>query len=151
MKIITIDGHPGAGKSTQTKRLLEHYSELNIGEMGDKFRETHGLMKAAFVLADFGHLLDDMTELLRCAIPYRLMVSHAKEHGYDMLFIEEYFGTYCLRFANNIRLFRDMLTARSGIEPVASFYIDVPENELARRRVNREAQLYNAGVSIDLW
>ena len=150
LKIITLDGYPCAGKSAQTYRLFEHYSGLNIGEMGEKFWRIHNFIGTAFTLAGFDRFLDDMTEMLSYVISYRLMVSHEKEHGYDMLFIQESFGLHAMKFRRHVRLLREILTAISDIEPVASFYIDVPENERAVRRINKEANHYRERVSVDL-
>ena len=150
MKIITLDGGSGAGKSTQTRLLLEHYNGLNIGQIEGRFRTMFGLTRLFFNLEEFKYLSDDMTELLRVGMFYRMMVSNGKKHGYDILIIEEFFWAGFLRLANNIRFFREMLTAQSGIEPVASFYIDVPDNERAIRRINREAHYHKERVSIDL-
>ena len=150
MKIITLDGGSGAGKSTQTHLLLEHYNELNIEQIEGRFRTMFGLTRLFFDSAEFKYLSDDMTELLRVGMFYRMMVSNGKKHGYDILIIEEFFWAGFLRLANNIGFFREMLTAQSGIEPVASFYIDVPTNERAIRRINRAAHYHKKRVSIDL-
>lgn len=150
MKIITIDGRSGAGKSTQTARLLEHYSGLNIEQIEGKFWTMFELTRLLFKSSDFEHLSDDTTELLRAGILYRMMVSNGKKHGYDILIIEEFFGAHFLRFTSNIRFFRDMLTIRSGREPVASFYIDVPNNERHRRTFYRDTNDDKATISIDI-
>ena len=150
MKIITLDGRSGAGKSTQTALLLEHYSGLNIGQIEGKFWTMFDLTRLLFNLAEFEYLSDDMTELLRTGILYRMIVSNGKKHGYDRLIIEEFFGAHFLRFANNIRFFRDMLTAHSGIEPAASFYIDVPHNERYTRTFYRDSGHDDETISINL-
>ena len=62
MKIITLDGGSGAGKSTQTHLLLEHYNELNIGQIEGRFRTMFGLTRLFFDSAEFKYLSDDMTE-----------------------------------------------------------------------------------------
>ena len=149
MKIITIDGYSGAGKSTQTQRLAEHYSGLNIEQIEDRFWTMFDLTRLLFTLAEFEYLSDDMTELLRGSILYRMMVSNGKKCGCDILIIEEFFWAHFLRFANNIRFFRDMLAAHSGIEPIASFFIDVPTNERHTRRFYRNNK-YNHQIFIDL-
>ena len=150
MKIITFDGLSGAGKSTQTKRLVEHYSGLNVGQIEGKFWTMFELTRLLFNSGDFEHLSDDMTELLQAGILYRMMVSNGKKHRYDILILEELIGSHFLRFTNNIRFFREMLTVKSGVEPAASFYIDVPLNELYRRRFHRAAKHYKGTISIDV-
>ena len=78
MKIVTLDGGSGAGKSTQTRLLLEHYNELNIEQIECRFQTMFGLTKLLFDLGGFEHLSDDMTELLRVGMFYRMMVSNGK-------------------------------------------------------------------------
>ena len=150
MKIITIDGYSAAGKSTQTQRLTEHYGGLNIEQIEGKFWTMFDLTRLLFTLAEFEYLSDDMTELLRAGMLYRMMVSNGKRHGYDILIIDEFFGTHLLRFANNIRFFREMLTVQSGIEPVASFFIDVPTNERHTRKFYRGSKFNEETISINL-
>ena len=149
MKIITLDGGSGAGKSTQTGLLLEHYSALNIEQVKGRFRTIRDVTKLLFNLAGFEHLSDSMTELLRAGMLYRMMVSYGEKHGCDILIIEEFFWAHFLRFTNNIRFFREMLTAHSGKEPIASFLIDVPTNERQERTFYRDNKHYNKPISIN--
>ena len=150
MKIITFDGRSGAGKSTQMGLLLEHYSGLNIGQIEGKLWTMFELTRLLFNSGDFEHLSDDMTEMLRVGMLYRMIVSSEKKHGYDILILEDFFGAHFLRFTNDVRFFREMLTVKSGREPAASFYIDVPHNERHRRRFHRAAKHDNGIMSTDV-
>ena len=58
MKIVTLDGGSGAGKSTQTRLLLEHYNELNIEQIEGRFWTIRDVTKRLFNLAEFKYLSD---------------------------------------------------------------------------------------------
>lgn len=157
MKIVTLDGHSGAGKSTQAQRLAEHYSELNIEQIGHIIWRFQYLTDELFSLAGFDYsLVHGLPEILRFGMLYRMMVSYGKRHERDLLIIDDFFlkdlrnsaSRPC--FGDKVRLFREMLTLDSGIEPVASFYIDVPYNECYTRTFYRDNEHDDTQISIDL-
>ena len=157
MKIITFDGRSGAGKSTQSKLLAEHYSGLNIERIGHIIWRFQYLTDELFDLAGFDYsYVDGMPEMLRFGMLYRMMVSYGKRRGCDILIIDDFFLKDLRNSANRpyfddkARLFRDMLTLDSGIEPVASFVIDVPVNESNTRTFYRDTNHNNETISINL-
>ena len=92
MKIVTFDGHSGAGKSTQARHLAEHYSELNIKQIGKDILAMTGITDRLFNLAGFGYsTINGVPDLLRLGMLYRMMLSYEKEHECDLLIIDEYF------------------------------------------------------------
>ena len=155
MNIITFDGHLGAGKSTQIELLVKHYSGVNIEQAGDRFWRIQYIVEQLFNFAD-SPITSDTLRLLWYAMLYRMMVSYGEKHKLDLLILEESFFLSLLnmnpsRLDDEIRFFRDMLTFQSGIEPVASFFIDIPANECGRRRFYRgDIVDRNEAISINL-
>ena len=155
MNIMTFDGHPGAGKSTQIELLVKHYSGLNIEQAGDRFWRIQYIAEQLFNYAG-SPVTGDTLKLLWYAMLYRMMVSYGERHKLDLLILEESFFRSLLNMNpscldDNVRFFRDMLNAQSGIEPVASFYFNVPNNERGRRRFYRGDIIdNNETISINL-
>ena len=155
MKIITVDGYSGAGKSTQTHLLLEHYNEFDSHRIRRQFRKIQYLADRLFDLSGCP-FTDDTPRLLWYVTFYRMMVSYGETHGCQLLILDEFF---LKPFSENInpsylddgvRFFRDMLTFQSGREPVASFFIDVPANKRHTRTFYRDTNHNNETISIDL-
>ena len=157
MKVITFDGRSGAGKSTQSNLLVKHFSELHVEKIGHIFWRMKYLTDELFDLAGFDYsYIDGMPEMLRVGMLYRMMLSYGKRHERDILIIDDFFlkslreNVNPLYLDEKIRFFRDMLTVQSGIEPVASFFIDVSVNECNTRTFYRDSHFNNETISINL-
>ena len=155
MKIITLDGLSGAGKSTQMGLLLEHYNEFDSHRIRRQFRRIQHLAEQLFELASCP-LTDYKLRLLWYVMFYRMMVSYGETHGCQLLILDEFFLKPLSEDINpsdlddEVRFFRDMLAFQSGREPAASFFIDVPANKRHTRTFYRDTNHNRETISIDL-
>ena len=155
MKIVTLDGYSGAGKSTQMALLLEHYNEFDSRRIRRQFRQTQYLADKLFDLSGCP-FTDDTPRLLWYVMFYRMMVSYGETHGCQLLILDEFFLKPLSENMNpsdlddGVRFFREMLTFQSGREPAASFFIDVPANKRQTRTFYRDTNHDNETISINL-
>jgi len=125
---IIIFGPPGAGKGTQAEKLIEHYSLPHLST-GNIFRENiknkTPLGKKVKSIMDDGKLVPDETVV-------ELVADELKKEKYDKGVILDGFP----RTVTQAKAL-DLFFENNGKKVDAFLTLDVPENELINRILNR--------------
>jgi adenylate kinase len=125
---IVLFGPPGAGKGTQSEKLIEHYNLLHIST-GDLFRKHLGegteLGKKAKGYMDEGKLVPD--QLVVDMVDDKLQEGHDRE------------GTIFDGFPRTIPQAEalDKLLESKGMPIAVTVMLDVPDDELIARLMER--------------
>lgn len=128
MHNIVLFGPPGAGKGTQSEKLIEHYNLLHIST-GDLFRKHLGegtaLGKKAKGYMDEGKLVPD--QLVVDMVDDKMQEDHEKG------------GTIFDGFPRTIPQAEalDKLLESKGIPIAVTVMLDVPDDELIHRLLDR--------------
>lgn len=139
--IITIDGHSGAGKTTQARALSERLA-IPMVSINSEF----ALLKNVFVLAKRFSKLSSFTTVLSAVTTIRAM---REKWGRDFILADHFFRMLIPAWKNGVidevlDVFRGVLTCWGGEEPIASFYLHMDETEREQRRFYRDAEAMNA-------
>jgi adenylate kinase len=128
MHNIVLFGPPGAGKGTQSEKLIEHYNLLHIST-GDLFRKHLGegtaLGKKAKSYMDEGKLVPD--QLVVDMVDVKMREDHDKG------------GTIFDGFPRTIPQAEalDKLLESKGMPVAVTVMLDVPDDELLQRLLDR--------------
>jgi adenylate kinase len=127
---IVLFGPPGAGKGTQSQRLIEEYSLIHLST-GDIFRANIGgnteLGKLAKSYIDKGQLVPD-------EVTINMLKTEVKKHPESNGFIFDGFPRTQAQASALDSLMEDLKSSITGM-----IALDVPEEELKQRK---QSQMY---------